>query len=337
MRALRLSFVATLLALLTLGTSSAEASVPTQPDAGSSALDQCLVEHHSISALFLVDVSGSLKKTDPTNQRVTGLQAAVGALSSLRLSSENSANPVEVFVDFVSFGTSTSRSLGGYRPEWAPLEDDPTGLIDSLNLFASANTSHDTDYVAALEPFAVRADRPEDQIGALEMLERAPQGSCRLLIWFTDGAFDFDYLGQPTTLNWAQPPIVLNSKEDAVSAEIPGISLLCSPGGLADRLRAGDISTGAGAQVAVVALGVNTAATDFDLVGGIADGSMGTAPCGAAPARGVVYPSTDLSGVIQSLVTSVLGQGDGVPAGRTGLPSCTGECGDANLHILFSL
>jgi hypothetical protein len=317
----RLAFALILVALLT---AAWPPHAPVNAQAAEPALQACLQQHRSLSVLFLVDTSLSLKTTDPDAQRVTGLQAAVRGLASLRDAPATiGQSPLDIQIGFLSFGTRTVPSFPDRDGLWQELQD-PDATIAQLDAFRTDNESEDTDYVSALEPFADRAANTTGEIGALEALERARPDSCRLLVWFTDGEFDFDYHPpQKKTLEWATPPIVILNRDDTVTAVERGKPILCGEGGLADRLRGEDIANGSGAQVAVVALG----SSNFDLVKGIADASGG---CGQRPPHGQLYPAGSVPDLILNLRKSVLGPDEGVDAGSTGLPSCAAgpECDD---------
>jgi len=72
------------------------------------------------------------------------------------------------------------------------------------------------------------------------MLERAPQGSCRLLVWFTDGIFDIDYISGPKTVYWTDPPTEVVNDRVGDALGLPALGRLCDAGGLAE----GDASPG---------------------------------------------------------------------------------------------
>ena len=169
--------------------------------------------------LFLVDTSQSLVQRDPEAARgVTALQSAVRSLATLQSATAATDDPVSVYVEFAEFGSITQRTFAE-RTQWQLLNTDDA-LIEQLAAYAEKNTSEDTDYVAALEPWHNRADpaRPPTEIGALQLLEEAPPGSCRLLVWFTDGQFDIDFQETPKTLHWANPPIEVASDDAEVGA-----------------------------------------------------------------------------------------------------------------------
>ena len=94
-------------------------------------LSTCLETNRKLSVLFLVDTSGSLATTDPSNQRVTGLKLAVSSLRNLRQAKEAAADggpgSFPVYVDFLSFGTGSKHS---FDSSWSELGSDPTSEAD---------------------------------------------------------------------------------------------------------------------------------------------------------------------------------------------------------------
>jgi hypothetical protein len=262
----------------------------------------CIREQRSISVLFLVDTSQSLTKTDPDGQRVVGLDAAIDGLEDLSTLTDD-FEPTEVFVEFADFGTSTRRSFPARAP-WQKFTGDESQLKAQLSEFAARDRSEDTDYVAALDPWLNRSDpaRPAEELGALELLESAPQGSCRLLIWFTDGQFDIDFQGTPKELNWILPPFQVSSNAVEPAAEELGVGRLCDSDGLADTLRSGPITEGSGAYLVVVALGQTDS---FDLIRAVAVGQGVAGQCGAKPARGEFQQAGTLGALIYSLALPV--------------------------------
>ena len=280
-------------------------------------LTDCLQHQHSLSALFVMDTSQSLVQTDPRAERVAGLQAALASLSALA----SSATDFHVYTDFLEFGT-TSRRAFPETPPWQALSDQPADQAAISASFAKKTKSEDTDYVAAFQPWTDPADlaRPPDEIGALKMLKMAPEGSCRLVVWFTDGIYEIDYQGHPKTLNWTVPPTPINSRADGKAVLPQAVNRLCDAGGLADQLRTGDITTGSGAEMAVVAL--DTTNANFDLIRAVAVGQGTGGPCGAQPARGTFVSATNISQLVFGLRAAVLGASQGPAAGETGIATC---------------
>ena len=315
----RLRFVSVAL-LLALGlsfqglTAAAAAS-----DVTALPLEECTKSQHSLSVLFLVDTSASLGATDPNNQRVTGLKLAISALAGQRTAKIAAGTPFQIFVDVLSFGTAARRSLESQRSPWAELAEDNAPLLAEMDNFRSDKRDADTDYVSALDPTPSQPAQADSDpaSGALRMLSTAPTGSCRLLVWFTDGKFDIDppASGRAKKLTWTDR--LVRNEDDAKRVVELGRKELCKDGGLADRLRTGDIKSGEGAQVAVVALGNDP--KRYELIKGIADGS-GATQCGREAPRGTMYLAEDVNDLLFSLQGAVVGPGDGKVGDH--IPSC---------------
>ena len=285
-------------------------------------LAQCTTEHHSLSVLFLMDVSASLKQEDPFGLRVVGLEAAVNTLSQ-QLAAEKAADrKFSIYVDFLQFGSTTHRAFTAEEwPIWGQLGESSDRLQTAIQSFAERDTDHDTDYFGALDPWAGSGDQHQTdlRIGALDMLKKAPPESCRLLVWFTDGKFDFDppVNGEPSpkVVTWSGTQISSRNEDAASSVIKDGTARLCAPGGPIDVLRSGDIYSGSGAQLAVVALGkpnrfglINRMAADAESV------------CGTQPPRGSVFPAQNVDELIFNLQEAV--QSGSVGASDTTIGTC---------------
>lgn len=116
-----------------------------------------------INLLILLDTSGSLGRTDPSNLRSAGTSRALEIVEGLSSSFPDTA--IEVTLD--TFDERYSRQEG-----WHPATEIYTRVGDSIEVIASDDGPY-TDYAAALtgawQRFSTRA------------------GDCNLLIWFTDG------------------------------------------------------------------------------------------------------------------------------------------------------
>ena len=288
----------------------------------SDALSTCVAHNRSLSALFLVDASRSLTTNDPENERVQAIRSALSALSALHSSSE-----VTVHVAFIEFSAITRRSFPEV-PAWTVVPVEPEKHAAIANQFTERNDGGATDYVAALEPWANAGLKPDDEVGALEILERAPERSCRLLVWFTDGQLDIGYYEAPRTINWTDPATLVDSQSVADSMRVAAIERMCSAGGLADRLRAGtDIASGSNAQVAIVALD-KQGTLDFGLLRAFATGDGRNGGCGSEQPRGTFGTAADLGSLAIGLRQAVLGSSHGEPIGTRSCLMSTGTCED---------
>jgi hypothetical protein len=174
-------------------------------------------EGATVRVLLLIDQSGSLARTDPDDQRLTGARAVVRSYASLA----DRVSQVEIQV--AGFGED-------YRPgEWLTLNQDGLGTaLETVDAVASVDDQQHTDYVYAME-------------GATAAFEGST-ATCQILFWFTDGEHDLDEDLLPPeglTRNYFGAPVTAANVAEA-EAMMPG--LICDPGGYADRLGAVGVS-----------------------------------------------------------------------------------------------
>jgi hypothetical protein len=224
----------TALCLLALCVSTESAlSVPvpeTSPAART--LATCVQERHRLSVLVLMDTSGSLVETDPQNQRVEGLRAALAGLAHLAGNSAGGQAPI-VDVLFLGFSSEVSPPLD--KTHWQRVTQDALGSLDAqAGQYATQNHGRDTDYGTAL--LAAR------QLLAQHTFEQTRAGGpepCKALIWFTDGSYEIaDRIGAtglPITLSYA-PGIKLDQEGAGKRATAAGKAFLCRPRKLMDGL-----------------------------------------------------------------------------------------------------
>jgi len=124
----------------------------------------------SLSVLYLIDNSGSLKWTDPDNERKAILEGSISELGSF----VNQGVEVEVAAHF--FSTSTQQAL-----DWTNLETSAAAQLLAKGIGGKINNENaggSTDWQEALE---------------LAYQELSAQGdSCKMLVWFTDGGINPD-------------------------------------------------------------------------------------------------------------------------------------------------
>jgi hypothetical protein len=264
-------------------------------------LADCLnTETPRLAVLFVIDTSQSLRKTDPTAQRVVAMNAALATLDAVV--SSHPSKP-EVFVEFVEFGTMPQRAFPNLE-RWMQLRPDGSDELKfSTNSLASKNGSEDTDYAGALEPFSNRRDpaRAASQVGTLEMLEGAPDDTCRLVAWFTDGRLDIDFQQRPKTFYWDDAPLLIDSEADEPAAGMRAAAVICDVGGLADELRGAqrDVSSG---DPFVLGIGFdNTGTVDFSLFERMVTGRNAAGETCGDPKKvtaGVFAPARDTDEII---------------------------------------
>ncbi|MEZ5183324.1 MAG: VWA domain-containing protein [Acidimicrobiales bacterium] len=285
-----LATVLVLLALVGVAPASAQDETTGAPDTpdGGPAIDDlvgCVQSSQRLLVLFLIDESASLKASDPEDRRVEAAQGALDSLLSLA-TAEGAASP-SVDLAFAAFSNE-------YRlvQDWTPAgEDTAAELTDALAGFADLESGIDTDFVNALSSGRdALADR------SAEVTRAGGAAPCRAVLLFTDGGFDLavresaadrDRLG--TTKPYA-PGIELTSPEAVQEAEAAGRRALCEPDGLADQLRADDVTlltvalSGGVARRAQLPLAAATAGTADDYT----CGTPTEEPTGAyLPAAGV--------------------------------------------------
>ncbi len=296
-------------------------------------LERCVADKGSLSALFLMDTSASLKRTDPGDERVGAVQTAIRSLGSLVGSTRSSDDPFHLYVDFLEFGSTTRRAFPDL-PRWSPVPADTTPLEQLAATFGDRDSAEDTDYVAALEPWHDRADpaRPADEIGAVEMLAAAPAGTCRVLAWFTDGQLDIDFQGGVKTLHWDGTPLVIDSEAAEAPAEVRARDVLCRPGGAVDALRGSTALVGGDATfVAAVAFGDQ----DFDLMRSMAVGSGAGGACGQRPAAGAFLAAADMAELSEQLRVALLGTPDAAVGGVATCLAASRACQDVGELQVF--
>lgn len=177
----------------------------------------CVVdENAAVQVLLLIDQSGSLARTDPDDQRLTGARAVVRSYASLA----DRVSQVEIQV--AGFGQD-------YRPgEWMVLDQDTLGTaLERVDAVGSVEDQLHTDYVYAMEGAA----------GAFA----GSDASCQILFWFTDGEHDLDedYLADGLERNYF-PELVTQANVTEAEALMPG--LICDAGGYAVQLGAAGVS-----------------------------------------------------------------------------------------------
>lgn len=177
----------------------------TNPDPvadGSRFLGACMQNARSLSALFVLDTSGSLSGTDPNGVRYDGLRVALTQLGQLN-HADGRALPVDVAVSGFDDGYSKARAIVG----WTALNDDPRSTADVIKKVVAdtrRGTAPDggTDFERALDG------------GFSEFADRKGDNNCRVMFWFTDGMWEYNPSGV-----------------DAARSKV------CAPGGVIDQIR----------------------------------------------------------------------------------------------------
>lgn len=281
-------------------------------DGDLSPLSSCIRDRRRLAVLMVVDQSGSLRDTDPAATRVVGLQAALAGLAEL--TGGEAASEIEVgiagfdvgyeqVVPFTRLNHQTSGSLRG-----------------QVEAFASRDSGFDTDYVAALD--AAHADL-SDQVVAMDPDGERPV--CRLMMLFTDGRFsiedrlsDVQQERYGTSKPWA-PDTDLTQAGAGERLVEQGRDLLCAPGGIVDRGRAGEIFS------AVVGLETQLTEADQGFLRALAVGRSGPDECGSpgpeAARSGAYLPAADVNSLIAALFEAAIAQPP-IPPGLPEYETC---------------
>lgn len=189
------------IALGLVGALAAPAAAEEVSPTGDRAMAQiasCAANAGSLLVSIVVDESGSLAQTDPTNQRVSGISSAIDVLADLRA---GAGGKLEVEANLGVFAE-------GYTPvvSWVPLDQANAANLKAVSgaQLPARNQGRYTDYRAALTGARASLDARAAQLAGT---------SCKVILWFTDGALDVP--------------------GDATAA----LGELCGPGGIVDGVR----------------------------------------------------------------------------------------------------
>ncbi|MCD9625260.1 vWA domain-containing protein [Rhabdothermincola salaria] len=218
-----LAMVVTLLATAALtGTAPAQAQQQPAVPPALATLRSCLEQSNGTArllALVVVDESGSLRDTDPDDQRVPGVRALLSGLAGLT-SQQPGGNDLEVLVRVVTFAEGYQPLVpesADAEPAWNVLDET---TFDQLSGQAGELADRDggafTDYLSALS-----GARRDLAIQSSELTADGGPPPCKLLVFFTDGRYD----------------LALDADEAA------GRQLLCADGGVTDGLRSDGVVT----------------------------------------------------------------------------------------------
>ncbi len=191
---------ATATASPTTGTASSASSAAVETALSEAA--NCTNSSGHLLVQFMVDSSGSLRETDPADDRVGAVTAGLSVLEQASASNDS----LVIDVSIATFDESYRAETDWTRLDSGSLDDvtaDARGLAD-------ADHGRYTDYEAALQgaqgSFARQSAVVTSQTGT---------EPCKVLLWFTDGKYDVG----------------------SSSAEAAGLDALCRPDGVADQLR----------------------------------------------------------------------------------------------------
>jgi hypothetical protein len=229
----------------------------------------CAATASALLVSMVVDESASLRSTDPHDQRVGGILTAVESLSRLRGSS---SGRLDVQANLSTFAAAYQALV-----PWGALDDRHAGrLRDAAQLeLPRRDDGRATDYRQALLGAQRDLERRAGEVGGR---------TCKVLLWFTDGALDVD-----------------GATERARSE-------LCTRGGIADAVRADGIAVIASALLAESGDGL-VRPEQREQLRAVAEGagegvSCGTSPIPTGRAAGA-YLRADSPGALRRLFAGV--------------------------------
>jgi hypothetical protein len=190
---------------------------PPLPDAVAN-IDRCLADSDQprLMALVVLDESGSIGHSDSEDERVPGVRALLRSLNDL--AERDTGRDVDVQVRIATFAATYEAFDDG----WRSLDSAGTSALDdAAGQLADREHGAATNHLAALE--GARADMAER---SAELTDGGSPPPCKLLVFFTDGAFDLDR--EPLT----------DSADERTARDA-----LCRPDGVVDQLRADGVVT----------------------------------------------------------------------------------------------
>lgn len=294
----RLSFAVLVLAAVVLVVPALARAQPTgsaaaseAPSAAATTLSQCVETNGRLDVLFVIDQSGSIRFTDPLNQRVDGVDAALSGFARLAEASAGQS-PISIRVLFEGFygRVTPDPDAPNATSLWQTVTPQTLpGLLAQAAAFRSRNTGEDTDYALAF--LAARKLLAREAVAETEAGGAPP---CKAIIWFTDGGYDITARTQvgPNALSATEPyapGINLDSTAGAAAGETAGRQFLCRPGGLLDGLQSD------GVVKFTFGLTRFMSPYDEDFLEAVTTGKGGDLRCGStlSSATGQFQPITD--------------------------------------------
>lgn len=266
----------TVIAALGAMTQSSLAAAPAGLSPAAQTLSRCVQTNHELAVLMLIDESGSLRTTDPLNQRVDGIRAALTGLADLAETPVSGRKP-QVSILMAGFYGLVHPDPSTDSATWQTVDGS---TVDELNReatrYASLNVGRATDYATAL-----LAARQLLVARAAELTSEGGAPPCEALIWFTDGRYSIPTRvgkageGLPKTVPYA-PELRLDERGAGLKAVAAGKSLMCRPSGLMDSI-AGD-----GIVRFTVALSTQLSPADATFLDAATTGSAAGQTCGTS-------------------------------------------------------
>ena len=261
--------------------------------ADSYSFTRCVQDKKAANVLVMMDESGSVYQSDPSNLRIAGADVLIDRLQRV---ADTYSVPVNVML--AGFGDDFIQRSNG----WVALQPGATDGSDSLVSTARS--------WANKTPNMRETDTLSSLYGATKALAAAPADSCKLLVFFKDGLDFQSFNNVNAKVNSDFPDIqkLLDTGKKA-DAEKAAINEICRPGGVADALRVDDNIYTFG-----VALNTNQGGNEgLDAFKALIEGG---GSCGTPPAKGKLLTVNDSSN-LPSLFGSALDP-DFVPSTHTG-------------------
>lgn len=239
-RLIGVAIVAGLVSAMAVGTAPAMAADLSEIGANSFAnIASCSASSDNLLAAIVVDSSGSLKETDPSDQRVGAVLQALDSLQQL----QGSDNGVVVQASLATFGAQYVPLVGWGSVEGAHAESLTQTALGTL---ASRDTDKFTDYRAALLGAQTSLNTQAASLGG---------SSCKVIFWFTDGKLDVGTQTEAARVELCAPQgIVDGVRGDQIA--VVALALFVEGGSVndqeRDRLRAIAEGTGGGESCGTV-------------------------------------------------------------------------------------
>jgi hypothetical protein len=247
-------------------------------------LADCVRDRGRLIVALVMDQSGSLRDTDPDDQRIVAAETAMAGLA--RLGSTANADGKTPRIDLLLSGFDSSfqplqRDGATEEAVWRSLDNDQlAGVVDSLQAFGARDTGRDTDFYAALA-----GARTAIASRSAALTADGTEPPCKALLLFTDGAYSIE--AQDGEKPYA-PGLAITESNIPKVIEL-GKRAVCKPGGVSDHLRDDGV-------VPLVA-SLNATAFDQSFITSFATGNG----CGnnAGDVAGLYVSAKDLSGLLR--------------------------------------
>lgn len=203
---------------------SADKTIDNSKDTVLGDFGACFSAEKRAQIVLLIDQSGSLRKTDPGNQRLVASNYLLQHLADY-----TSKSNARVDIQIAGFADAY------YPRDWVTVSESTLGALQASvkDVTSEANfIPVDTDYVVALNGARTALAQHRGNIP-----ER-----CQAIAWFTDGLYEVDARKPAqqsrygTSKDYA-PGADLTTDAGAKQAMVAGENEMCRPGGLMDQAR----------------------------------------------------------------------------------------------------